>query len=187
MPLRSVRAVPAFDFCAVIIAGLEDRRGECSPNLQNARSGVREAMSATRGNDDGLVRHDSPDLVLDADLGLSLDNLKNFLDLVGVHGRAQARLAKLLEDAELSRSYDRRDPHRRQYALSPLLKFGLGIDHMHAPFNLYRLKDVSKAAKPWGLRPVSPEAALSFASPAARVSGDFEFLTKRKFSVICPD
>src|SRR6478752_2256410 len=104
---KLLRAVPPFQLSAVVVTRLENRRGESGANLQDAAADIREPVTAAGGHDDRLVGEHGHHLVLDAYLGLPLNDLEDFFDGVRVHRRAQARLAKLLEDAELMRSHNR--------------------------------------------------------------------------------
>jgi hypothetical protein len=117
-----LRDIPPRQLGAVIVARFEDGSGQRSAHVQNVGLGdIPETMLGARRYENRVSAADDDTIISHPDLGAAFDNGQNLLDGVEMRRRAKTRLAKLFENAQLSRSVDRRDEHACGHALSPIL------------------------------------------------------------------
>src|ERR1700734_4357219 len=118
---RLGRPAPARFLSAVVLA-LEDRRRQRGPHMERFAPDIAETMAGAGRDQDGLVCLDDLLVALEPDLGATGEHFQHFFDRMDVGWRAETRIAKLIEDAELPPTEQIGHPHPGQDALAPRLE-----------------------------------------------------------------
>ncbi len=118
--------------CPIIIAGFKDRRSKRCTNMKLLMPGIAKPMELSGRNYHGLPGRYLPVLVSNPNIRRPANDGQHLLDRMLMVWRAQSRIAKLLEYAELARSGFGRYQHDRFDAFAPKLpRLSYLIDYSH--------------------------------------------------------